>query len=101
MSTGAFRRAVISYVTVAVDPLILFMFAVCRKVPAPSMTMRMHNMKNLAARMTGPGDGESEALLARWQIALAIAAIPLSLLFAWGFLHLLLVLLFPPATPAH
>ncbi len=87
MSPGAFLKVVINRVTAAVDPLILFLFAVRRKVPAPSMTMRMHNMKNLAARMTGSGDADSAVRLVRWQIALAIAAIPLSLLFAWGFLH--------------
>jgi|GEM_PF-2592097 len=31
----------------------------------------------------------------RWLMLLALGTIPLSLLFVWGFLHLILILVFP------
>jgi len=36
-----------------------------------------------------------------WAVPLAIAAIPLSLLFAWAFLHLILVLVFANQPISH
>jgi hypothetical protein len=37
----------------------------------------------------------------RWNRLIVVAALPLSLLFAWGFLHLILVLIFPGAPVGH
>lgn len=37
----------------------------------------------------------------RWNMLIVIAAVPLSLLFAWGFLHLILVLIFPGPRIGH
>ncbi len=31
----------------------------------------------------------------RWIVSFAVGAVSLSLLFAWGFLHLILALIFP------
>jgi hypothetical protein len=37
----------------------------------------------------------------RWSRLIAIAAVPLSLLFAWGFLHLIVVLIFSGPRAGH
>jgi hypothetical protein len=48
-----------------------------------------------------PDEVATQKLSGRWILFLAIAAIPMSLLFAWGFLHLLLVLVFPKVSALH
>ncbi|SDG57360.1 hypothetical protein [Paraburkholderia phenazinium] len=49
-----------------------------------------------------PGEGAGEPRRRQgWIVPLAIAAIPLSLLFVWGFLHLILMLVFANQAIAH
>lgn len=56
-----------------------------------------------AKAMTRPAGEETTAPRhrSRWIMLLAIATIPLSMLFVWGFLHLILVLVFPRPAIAH
>ncbi|QXE07255.1 hypothetical protein BJG93_36155 [Paraburkholderia sprentiae WSM5005] len=49
---------------------------------------------NRFARWTDEVDGMS-GLGKRWIVSFAVGAVSLSLLFAWGFLHLILALIFP------
>ena len=37
----------------------------------------------------------------RWNRLIVVATVPLSFLFAWGFLHLILVLIFPGPRIGH
>ncbi|NYH20000.1 hypothetical protein [Paraburkholderia bryophila] len=56
-----------------------------------------------AKAMTRPTGEETNTsrLRPRWVALLAITVIPLSMLFVWGFLHLILVLVFPRPVIAH
>ncbi|PQV46627.1 hypothetical protein [Paraburkholderia sp. BL21I4N1] len=56
-----------------------------------------------AKAMTRPMGEETNTPPRRshWITLLAIATIPLSMLFVWGFLHLILVLVFPGPVIAH
>ena len=45
--------------------------------------------------------GRVSRLRKRWIMLLAIGTFSLSILFVWGFLHLILVLMFPKPVIAH
>ncbi|SMG61187.1 hypothetical protein SAMN06265784_1208 [Paraburkholderia susongensis] len=56
----------------------------------------LRDMKNLICSNLWPSDSDySWREFSRWPLAAAIAAVPLSLFFAWCFIHLLLVFVFP------
>jgi hypothetical protein len=60
-------------------------------------------MKTLAETFTREGDDADSLppLRKRWIMLISIGTMSLSLLFLWGFLHLILVLIFPKPGIVH
>ena len=60
------------------------------------------DLKNLAGQRSREGNAQKpDRVVSRWTPARAIASLLGALLFAWGFIHLILVLVFPRASPLH
>jgi hypothetical protein len=68
----------------------------------PQFSAGIGELKNMVSeRPLERGTHASEQTAIRWTPALAIACLPGALLFAWVFIHMILVLVFPRTVALH